>query len=231
MPPTSGCRMPDIGMNAGIADATNLAWLLAARLQGWAEEAILDAYEAERQPITEQVSQFAMDHAPEDDPGARRRAGATSRRRVPSASRCARRLGAESYQLNVAQFCCAGLNFGYFYDRSPIVAADGEAAPAVHDGRRSPRRPFPAAGRRTSGSPTGARCTTRSGRATRCCASMRASRSRRFSRRPRRGASRSRWSTSRAPRSRRHTATPSSSAAAISTWPGAETRFRRRRLG
>ena len=51
------------GMNAGIADATNLAWLLGARLQGWAEEAILDAYAAERQPITEQVSQFAMDHA------------------------------------------------------------------------------------------------------------------------------------------------------------------------
>lgn len=31
-------------------------WLLAARLQGWADEGILDAYEAERQPITEQVS-------------------------------------------------------------------------------------------------------------------------------------------------------------------------------
>ncbi|MEO7391789.1 MAG: FAD-dependent monooxygenase, partial [Ramlibacter sp.] len=51
------------GMNAGIADAINLAWLLAARLQGWGAEGILDAYEAERQPITEQVSQFAMDHA------------------------------------------------------------------------------------------------------------------------------------------------------------------------
>ena len=31
---------------AGIADAVNLSWLLAARLQGWGEEAILDAYEA-----------------------------------------------------------------------------------------------------------------------------------------------------------------------------------------
>ena len=51
------------GMNAGIADATNLAWLLAAVLHGWAEPAILDAYEAERQPITEQVSRFAMDMA------------------------------------------------------------------------------------------------------------------------------------------------------------------------
>ena len=27
------------------------------------------------------------------------------------------------------QFCCGGLNFGYFYDRSPIIAYDGETAP------------------------------------------------------------------------------------------------------
>jgi hypothetical protein len=31
--------------------------------------------------------------------------------------------------INVPQFCCGGLNFGYFYERSPIVAYDGEAAP------------------------------------------------------------------------------------------------------
>ena len=44
------------GMNAGIADAANLAWLLAARLNGWGGPSILDAYEAERLPeITEQV--------------------------------------------------------------------------------------------------------------------------------------------------------------------------------
>jgi hypothetical protein len=35
----------------------------------------------------------------------------------------------------VQQFACAGLNYGYFYDRSPIIAYDGEAAPAytMHD--------------------------------------------------------------------------------------------------
>ena len=51
------------GMNAGIADAANLAWLLAAHLNGWAPPSILDAYEAERLPITDQVSRFAMSHA------------------------------------------------------------------------------------------------------------------------------------------------------------------------
>ena len=50
------------GMNAGIADAANLSWLLAANLNGWAEGAVLDAYECERLPITDQVSRFVMNH-------------------------------------------------------------------------------------------------------------------------------------------------------------------------
>jgi hypothetical protein len=39
-------------------------------------------------------------------------------------------LGREAYDINVGQFCCGGLNFGYFYDTSPLIAYDGEAAPA-----------------------------------------------------------------------------------------------------
>jgi len=121
------------GMNAGIADAANLAWLLAARLQGWGAPGILDAYEAERLPITEQVSHFAMNHA---------HAMASQRKSVPDgieqpgpqgdALRAA--LGRAAYELNVQQYCCAGLNFGYFYDRSPLVAYDGEAAPGYSMG-------------------------------------------------------------------------------------------------
>ena len=117
------------GMNAGIADATNLAWLLAACLQGWADPAILNAYEAERLPITEQVSRFAMDMAGKvlgqrrtvpdeiEQPGA---AGDAVRSQV----------GKAAYDLNVQQYCCGGLNFGYFYDRSPIIAYDGAEPPA-----------------------------------------------------------------------------------------------------
>ncbi|MYG51596.1 MAG: FAD-dependent oxidoreductase [Rhodospirillaceae bacterium] len=116
------------GMNAGVADAANLAWLLAAHLNGWAGPAILDAYEAERLPITHQVSHFAMDHA---------HAMANQRGSVPAnleedspAGAAARaELGARAYDLNVQQYCCAGLNFGYYYDRSPIVAYDGAAHP------------------------------------------------------------------------------------------------------
>ena len=117
------------GMNAGLADAANLAWLLAAALNGWGAAGILDAYERERQPITEQVSHFAMNHA---------HAMAKQRGAVPAeieddtpegeAARAA--LGRLAYDLNVQQYCCGGLNFGYYYDNSPIIAYDGEKQPA-----------------------------------------------------------------------------------------------------
>jgi 2-polyprenyl-6-methoxyphenol hydroxylase-like FAD-dependent oxidoreductase len=116
------------GMNAGIADAANLAQALAAHLAGWAGDAMLTAYEAERLPITDQVSHFAMNHA---------HAMARARKAIPpeieadgphgDAVRAA--IGKSAYDLNVQQYCCAGLNFGYFYQGSPIIADDGEAPP------------------------------------------------------------------------------------------------------
>jgi len=117
------------GMNAGIADAMNLSWLLAAHLNGWAPASILDAYEAERWPITSQVSRFAMSHAETEI----RRRGA-----VPSeiedegsqGDRVRDEVGRLTYEINVQQYACAGLNFGSYYDRSPIIAYDGAEPPA-----------------------------------------------------------------------------------------------------
>lgn len=117
------------GMNAGIADAMDLSWKLAAHLNGWGGAAIVDSYEAERLPITDQVSRFAMAHAfgaikertsipPEvlDDTSE----GAAVRQRI----------GEAAYPLQVQQFACAGLNYGYYYPDSPLIAYDGEEAPA-----------------------------------------------------------------------------------------------------
>jgi len=125
------------GMNAGLADAANLGWLLAAHLNGWGAAGILDAYERERWPITEQVSRFAMDHA---------HAMAKQRRSVPAeieaegaigeAARAA--VGRAAYDLNVQQYCCAGLNFGYYYDESPIIAYDGAPHPPYSMGEFTP---------------------------------------------------------------------------------------------
>ena len=124
-------------MKAGIADATHLAWLLAATLQGWAPDAILEAYQAERQPITEQVSHFVMNHAQKMIKA--RRAVPADIEAPDAAGQASRRLiGEEAYALNVQQFCCAGLNFGYFYADSPIICFDDEEAPAYTMGSFTP---------------------------------------------------------------------------------------------
>ncbi len=125
------------GMNAGIADALNLSWHLAGHLAGWAGDAALDAYERERLPITEQVSRFAMDHAQQM---IKARGAVPARIEEPGAEGDAIRAeqGRRSYELNVQQFCCAGLNFGYFYDRSPVIAYDGEAQPEYTMGGFTP---------------------------------------------------------------------------------------------
>jgi 2-polyprenyl-6-methoxyphenol hydroxylase-like FAD-dependent oxidoreductase len=117
------------GMNAGIADAMNLSWLLAAHLNGWAPSAILDAYQAERWPITSQVSRFAMSHAEAE---IRRRGSVPDEieEAGPEGERARREVGRLTYEINVQQYACAGLNFGTYYDRSPIIAYDGAAHPA-----------------------------------------------------------------------------------------------------
>lgn len=39
------------GMNTGIQDAHNLAWKIAALVQGSAKSSILNTYETERRPV------------------------------------------------------------------------------------------------------------------------------------------------------------------------------------
>ena len=39
------------GVNSGLEDARNIGWKLAATLQGWGSEGLLDSYDAERRPV------------------------------------------------------------------------------------------------------------------------------------------------------------------------------------
>ena len=127
------------GMNAGIADAVNLSWLISAVVNGWADEAILNAYEAERRPITEQVSRFAMAKLDENFK-------AVSSRNIPKVlssggliGRVLRqRLGKKLFDINLAQMSPEGLNFGYYYENSPIIITDGEEPPAYGMGEHTP---------------------------------------------------------------------------------------------
>jgi 2-polyprenyl-6-methoxyphenol hydroxylase-like FAD-dependent oxidoreductase len=43
------------GLNLGIQDAFNLGWKLAAEVDGWAPDGLLDSYQAERHPVAEDV--------------------------------------------------------------------------------------------------------------------------------------------------------------------------------
>jgi 2-polyprenyl-6-methoxyphenol hydroxylase-like FAD-dependent oxidoreductase len=117
------------GMNAGIADAANLSWLLAAVLHGWASPQILDAYEAERRPVTDQVSHFAMNIALQNM-RQRDETPPEIELRGPIGDAVRARIGREAYDLNVQQYCCGGLNFGYFYGGSPIIAYDEDQHPS-----------------------------------------------------------------------------------------------------
>ncbi|MFD6565700.1 rifampin monooxygenase [Micromonospora profundi] len=49
-PPTGGQ-----GLNLGIQDAFNLGWKLAAEINGWAPDGLLDSYHAERHPVAADV--------------------------------------------------------------------------------------------------------------------------------------------------------------------------------
>ena len=57
-PPTGG-----LGLNAGVQDAHNLAWKVAAVLKGQADDALLDSYEAERRPVTAFYTAHSLENA------------------------------------------------------------------------------------------------------------------------------------------------------------------------
>ncbi|MFC8147699.1 FAD-dependent oxidoreductase [Streptomyces paradoxus] len=97
------------GSNTGIQDAHNLAWKLAAVLDGWAGEHLLDTYDAERRPVAEATSARAAARSAEHShPGFAAPAGAGG--------------GPQRGILNVA--------LGYRYPQGAVVGAD-PAAPVV----------------------------------------------------------------------------------------------------
>jgi hypothetical protein len=109
MPPTGG-----FGLNTGVQDAHNLAWKLAAVLNGWAAPGLLDTYEAERRPYGEYVTRecletaISMGRGPQaaDDPAA------------------AAKLARPEFHNEL------GMIFGASYASSAVIA-DGTAPPAV----------------------------------------------------------------------------------------------------
>jgi 2-polyprenyl-6-methoxyphenol hydroxylase-like FAD-dependent oxidoreductase len=119
--PTGG-----LGMNTGVDDAVNLAWKLAAMLEGWGGERLLASYEAERRPIGARNIAFARDYAisisdiavtPEIEKDTA--AGRAERARV----------GPRFAEHAFREFVIPGVQLGLSYAASPIVAPDGTTPP------------------------------------------------------------------------------------------------------
>ena len=111
------------GFNTCVGDAVNLGWKIAAVLQGWAPESLLDSYEPERRPVALRTidaaggqeaflaPSFAADELDADGP-----AGEALRGEV-----------ARALQVKDPEFHSLGLVLGYDYPDSPVVVPDGTA--------------------------------------------------------------------------------------------------------
>jgi hypothetical protein len=114
------------GFNTCVGDAVNVAWKLAAVLNGWGGPNLLASYEPERRPVaartiadasannTALAHHFASDLLGQDSAEA-----AQLRATV-----------AEDLQVKKSEFHSLGLVLGYNYAASPLVTDDGAPVPA-----------------------------------------------------------------------------------------------------
>lgn len=118
--PTGG-----FGMNTGIDDASNLAWKLAAMVQGWGGGGLLASYQIERMPIalrntdaarklTANIGETDVDPEIEQD--------------TPTGEAARRAAGAMLANFS-EQFASIGVQLGARYDGSSVIIPDA-AAPA-----------------------------------------------------------------------------------------------------
>ena len=120
--PTGG-----MGYNTSVDDAVNLGWKLAAVVQGWASEKLLDSYEAERKPIGHRNTAFARSMA--DSIGSIK-VPANVDEDSSDAETARLALGDALSQHVRNEFNIPGLQLGLRYEGSPIVAAEPGAVPA-----------------------------------------------------------------------------------------------------
>ena len=121
MSPTGG-----FGMNTGIQDVVDLSWKLAATIEGWGGDGLLDSYSSERQPIgTRNVTEASgnlrrmLSVPPHPDLLDDTPQGAATREKV----------GREFSETMRREWFTLGAHLGYRYENSPICWPDGTAAP------------------------------------------------------------------------------------------------------
>ena len=120
--PTGG-----LGYNTAIEDAVNLGWKLAAVLKGQGGPALLESYEAERQPLAQRNTGYARGFA--DSLGLFMPA-AEIEDDTPEGAAARAQAGAYLEAHARAEFNIPGITFGGRYDGSPVILSDGTAPPA-----------------------------------------------------------------------------------------------------
>ncbi len=120
--PTGG-----FGMNTGIDDSVNLAWKLAAMLQGWGGAQLLDSYQTERKPIgyrnTGASRKYAsMMHDAVVPEGIEADGPAGDAARIAGANLTYVR---KNHFVRPEHMDAVGVQIGGRYDGSPIIVPDG----------------------------------------------------------------------------------------------------------
>jgi hypothetical protein len=118
-----------LGMNTGIADAVDLAWKLAAVLEGWGGESLLASYDAERRPIGARNVRLATGFF--ENHRLFERGVEAIEDATPEGDEIRRRLGQQLMRDVARMFRTTGVQLGYRYNPSPICLPDG--TPAIAD--------------------------------------------------------------------------------------------------
>jgi 2-polyprenyl-6-methoxyphenol hydroxylase-like FAD-dependent oxidoreductase len=113
------------GMNTGIDDAANLAWKLAAAIQGWAGPYLVDSYEAERRPAGVRNTRAAISLG---RPLRGIPLGAALEEDTPE-GRKARGDAGRVLETQRESFASIGVQLGTRYEGSPIIWPDGTPEP------------------------------------------------------------------------------------------------------
>jgi 2-polyprenyl-6-methoxyphenol hydroxylase-like FAD-dependent oxidoreductase len=114
------------GANTGIGDAVDLGWKIAAVLEGWGGEALLESYETERRPIGLRNVEEAASNRSAD---ASLPSGALLEDPGPAGAQARASAGQTIVATRWKEWNSMGVQLGYRYARSPIVVADGTPEP------------------------------------------------------------------------------------------------------
>jgi 2-polyprenyl-6-methoxyphenol hydroxylase-like FAD-dependent oxidoreductase len=135
-PPSGG-----YGMNGGVGDAVNFGWKVAAVLEGWGGERLLDSYEPERRQFHQRAYQESATNYEANDlvtPGLEDPVDGEARRLA---------LAERIQRTKPQNFKSLGVSLGYRYEDSPVIVPDGTPptpyetsryAPTARPGHRAP---------------------------------------------------------------------------------------------